>query len=155
MASEVSLDPMASANPPAPVRPSATPLSPTLFPLPDSSSVPTLNNLDANTWAERNPQKQVLAARSRAKPTDAQKASQKISAQRNKAARGLLSIDIITLVATRKQQLQELATKHNVTIQHIEKLVDNTSHYKKARAPNLANAIAHLKGKELNDGKQQ
>ena len=112
------------------------------------------NDLSAITWAERNPQKEVLVGRSWAKPTEAQKASQKIAARRNKAARELLSSDVITLITTHKQQLEELATKHSVTIQHIKKLVDNTSHYKKTCAPNLANAITHLKVKELNEGRQ-
>jgi len=123
-------------------------------PIPTIGSGPASDTLAANTWAERNPHKTVQAVRIRAKPTNAQKASQKIAVQRNKEARDLLSGDIISLVATRKQQIHNLATKHNVMAQHIEKLVDNTSHYKKTRAPNLANAIAHLKGKELNEGMQ-
>jgi hypothetical protein len=106
----------------------------------------------ADSWAERNPHKAVQPARVRARPTDAQKNSQKIAAARNKEAKVTLSADILDLVATRKQQIDELATKHCVTIQHIEKLVDNSTHYKKMRAPNLANALVHMKANELNEG---
>jgi hypothetical protein len=117
------------------------------------SSMPS-DALGANTWAERNPHKGVQVARTQAKPTDAQKNSQKISAQRNREAQTLLASDLTALVVSRKQQIDELATKHSVTSQHIEKLIDNASHYKKPRAPNLANTIAHLKAKELNEGMQ-
>jgi hypothetical protein len=58
----------------------------------------------------------------------------KITADRNRAARVLLAENITNLVATRKQQIEELATQYNVTYQHIQKLVDNTSHYRKPRA---------------------
>ena len=120
-----------------------------------ATQIPALGMQDTNTWAECNPQKPVQETRKWAKLTDTQKNSQKIAAQRNREARIVLSDDITTLVATRKQQIDELAIKHSLTCQHIEKLVDNTSHYKKPRAPNLANAIAHLKGKELNAGMQR
>ena len=106
----------------------------------------------ADSWAERNPHKAVQPARVRARPTDAQKKSQKIAAIRNKEARVMLSADILDLVATRREQIDELATKHSVTTQHIEKLVDNSTHYKKTRAPNLANALVHMKANELNEG---
>jgi hypothetical protein len=105
-----------------------------------------------NTWAERNPLKPMQPVRTRAKPTNAQKNSRKISAARNKEARVLIAADIAVLVTTRNTQIEELATKHSVTVQHIEKLVNNSSHYKKPRAPNLTNALVHMKAAELNEG---
>jgi hypothetical protein len=132
----------------------STPASPASLVPPSTTQLQPLED-DArmsNTWAERNPLKPVQPVRTRAKPTDAQKNSQKISAARNKAARVLIAADIMALVATRNTQIEELATKHSVTVQHIEKLVNNTSHYKKPRAPNLANALVHMKAAELNAG---
>jgi hypothetical protein len=64
----------------------------------------------------------------------------------------LLAADIVALVAARKLEIEELAAKHSVTIQRIEKLVDSSTHYKKSRAPNLANALVHMKATELNEG---
>jgi hypothetical protein len=113
------------------------------------------NIYNANTWAERNPHKPVQPVRTRAKATDAQKNAQKIAAARNKEAKSLLSADILALVATRKTQIEELAVMHSVTSQHIEKLVENSTHYKKSRAPNIANALVHMKSNELNDGTSQ
>jgi hypothetical protein len=111
-----------------------------------------MDTFGANTWAERNPEKVVQGGRIWAKPTDAQKNAQKITAERNKQARVVLAQDITNLIVTRKQQIEELATQHSVTVQHIQKLVDNTSHYKKPHVPNLSNALVHMKAKELNDG---
>jgi hypothetical protein len=140
---------------PAPTLRSAT--SSELAPSAPASTQPSTHaaatdTFGANTWAERNPEKAVQGGRIRAKPTDAQKNAQKITTERNKQARVVLAQDITNLIATRKQQIEELATQHSVTIQHIQKLVDNTSHYKKPRAPNLSNALVHMKVKELNEG---
>jgi hypothetical protein len=121
-------------------------------PTPADSDAGPVDTFQGNTWAERNPEKVVQAARPRPKPTDAQRNAQKVSTNRNKAARILLAEDITNLVATRKQQIEELATQHNVTFQHIQKLIDNTSHYRKPRAPSLSNALVHMKAKELNEG---
>jgi hypothetical protein len=49
-------------------------------------------------------------------------------------------------------QIEELATKHNVTKQHVKKLVNNSTHYKKPCVPNLANALVHMKANKLNEG---
>jgi K+-transporting ATPase c subunit len=108
--------------------------------------------LATNTWAERNPNKPTQQTRVRPKPTESQKNAQKITAERNRQARVALAPDITGLVASRKQQIKELATQHNITVQHIQKLIKNTTHYKKARAPNLSNALVHMKAKELNEG---
>ena len=143
--------PEAATSPAAPTHPPGTtsgsgPTQPVI------NLGPTSNALAVNTWAERNPQKAVRGVRTQAKPTTAQNASQKIAALHNREAREQLSSDIICLVKTHKQEIGELAIKHSVTTQRVEKLVGNATHYKKARAPNLANAIAHLKAKELNEG---
>jgi hypothetical protein len=52
----------------------------------------------------------------------------------------------------RDTQIEELATKHNVTKQHVEKLMNNSTHYKKPHMPNLANTLVHMKANELNEG---
>lgn len=110
-----------------------------------------MDTFDANTWAEHNPEKFVQGGRIWAKPTDAQKNVQKITAENNKQAHVVLAQDITNLIVTHKQQIEELTTQHSVTIQHIQKLIDNTSHYKKLCVPNLSNALAQMKAKELND----
>jgi hypothetical protein len=105
-----------------------------------------------NTWAERNSHKAMQPVRPRMKPTDAQKNAQKITATRNKESSVLLPADISILTVVRNTQIEELATKHNVTKQHVEKLINNSTHYKKPHAPNLANTLVHMKANELNEG---
>jgi hypothetical protein len=143
---------MADRSCASPTRPSTPSESTPSAPAPAGSDVCPIDAFQGNTWAKRNPEKTVQAARPRPKPTNAQRNAQKITADRNRAARVLLAENITNLVATRTQQIEELATQHNVTYQHIQKLVDNTSHYRKPRAPNLSNALVHMKAKELNEG---
>jgi hypothetical protein len=90
--------------------------------------------------------------RPRTKPTDAQKNTQKIAAARNKESSVLLAAGILGLAVLRDTQIEELATKHNVTKQHVEKLVNNSTHYRKPCTLNLANALVHMKANELNEG---
>jgi hypothetical protein len=105
-----------------------------------------------NTWAECNLHKAMQPVRPRTKPTDAQRNAQKITAARNKESSVLLAAGILGLAVLHDTQIEELATKHNVTKQHIEKLINNSTHYKKPHAPNLANALVHMKANELNEG---
>jgi hypothetical protein len=76
----------------------------------------------------------------------------KIAAARNKESSVLLVVGILGLAVLRDTQIEELATKHNVTKQHVEKLVNNSTHYKKPHTLNLANALVHMKANELNEG---
>jgi hypothetical protein len=101
-----------------------------------------------NMWAERNPHKAMQPVRPQTKPTDAQK----IAAAWNKESSVLLAADVLILTVVRDTQIEELATKHNVTKQHVEKLVNNSTHYKKPCAQNLANTLVHMKANELNEG---
>jgi hypothetical protein len=91
-------------------------------------------------------------ARPQMKPTDAQKIAQKIAAAQNKEFSVLLAVGILGLVVLHDTQTEELATKHNVTKQHLEKLINNSTHYKKPHALNIANALVHMKANELNEG---
>jgi hypothetical protein len=131
---------------------SSPPASPTQPPLQELHPQYSDDLQGASTWSERNPHKPMQPVRSRAKRTDAQKNSLKIAAARNKKARTALTVDILALTATCKTQIEELAAKHSVSVQHIEKLTNSSTHYKKLRAPNLANALAHMKASEVNEG---
>jgi hypothetical protein len=82
------------------------------------------------------------------KPTDARK----IAAAWNKESSELLAAGILGLAVLHDTEIEKLATKHNVTKQHIEKLVNNSTHYKMPHAPNLANTLVHMKANELNKG---
>jgi hypothetical protein len=110
------------------------------------------NACGTNTWGKRNPHKAMQPVRPRMKPIDAQKIAQKIAAARNKESSVLLAAGILGLAVFCDTQIEELATKHNVTKQHIEKLVNNSTHCKKPCTPNLANALVHMKANELNEG---
>jgi hypothetical protein len=105
-----------------------------------------------NMWAERNLHKAMQPVRPQMKPTDAQKNTQKIAAAWNKESSVLLAADVLILTVVRNTQIEELATKHNVTKQHVKKLINNFTHYKKPHVPNLANALVHMKENELNEG---
>jgi hypothetical protein len=145
---------MAYETPTSPVLTSHPSFTLEMVPLvsPDANADGAGPHFEGNTWAQRNPEKVILPARSRAKTNDAQKSGLKIAAERNRLARIDLAQDITTLVATRKRQIEDLGVKHCVTAAHIQKLTDNASHYKKTRAPNLSNALIHKKAKELNEG---
>jgi hypothetical protein len=105
-----------------------------------------------NMWAECNPHKAMQPVRPWTKPTDAQKNAQKIAAAQNKESSVLLAASILGLAVLRDTQIEELATKHNVTKQHIEKLINNSTHYKKPHMLNLVNALVHMKANEHNEG---
>jgi predicted negative regulator of RcsB-dependent stress response len=64
----------------------------------------------------------------------------------------LLAADILILTVVYDTQIEELATKHNVTKQHVEKLINTSTHYKKLCTLNLANTPVHMKANELNKG---
>jgi hypothetical protein len=109
----VFFDPVVIINALAPMHPSVTPLLSTQFPPSDSTLMQASNNLGTTLkkrFLPRKPPKRLL----------------------HNETRLLENSFPVTL-------LEELATKHNVTIQHI----------KKPDAPNLSNTITHLKVREF------
>ena len=82
----------------------------------------------------------------------AQKASRKVGQAAADAKGKLLVEDINQFLRERDEKIESLASKHHWTVAYIKKRVDNSTHYTKTRAPNLANAIAHFKAIEVNEG---
>jgi hypothetical protein len=104
------------------------------------------------TWAQRNPTINVQNERLRAKPTDAIKATRKLTTARNKANTKLLSASIEEYMEQQQTQIEKLALDHNRNVSEIEKIINNRTNYRSSRGPLLSNALTHKKGMELNDG---
>ena len=86
--------------------------------------------------------------------TDAQKASRKIVHEQKKLAAKKLDDAIKAFTEDQYARIEELAKAHNVKVEKIKDLVGVYTHYKKARKPNLWNAIVHVKAMEINQGRQ-
>ena len=64
----------------------------------------------------------------------------------------LLITDLETLLITHHEELVTLAKKHVVNIEYLQKLVQQSSHFKKKRGVSLQNALLHHKAVEINTG---
>jgi len=64
----------------------------------------------------------------------------------------LLITDLETLLITQHEELVTLAKKHAVNVEYLQKLVQQSSHFKKKRGVCLQNAMLHHKAVEINSG---
>lgn len=71
----------------------------------------------------------------------------KLRDEENKA----LTEAILSFLAQRETEVEELAKAHNRSTKYIEELINNETHYKKKREVNLHNAKNHWKSIELNE----
>jgi len=104
------------------------------------------------TWAQLNPSLGVQKQRMRAKPTDAAKATRKITTARNKANAELLTADIEKQIQLQQTQIQQIADDHGRKFADIEKLINHRTNYRQSCGPSLSNALIHKKGVEMNEG---
>jgi hypothetical protein len=104
------------------------------------------------THAERNTTNSVQASRTLSKLSDAQKASQLLRRMVNQEAHQRLIEDFDSLLQRHAQELEELAEKHDVKGEYLEKLKGTSKHYKGKREVNIENAKIHMKSVEMNAG---
>lgn len=105
------------------------------------------------TYAERTTNsKSVQPSRTLSKLSDAQKASQLLRRKVNQEDHKRLIEDFDTLLQRQTQELEELAEKHNVKREYLEKLRGTSKHYSAKREVNIENAKIHMKAIEVNAG---
>lgn len=111
---------------------------------------------DILTLASRNPTRVSIPIRSRPtqKLTDAEKISTHARHELNKENATPLKHEIITFFGVCDTELMRLAKKYNKTEAHIKQLLSNESTYQNMHAPSLQNVLVHVKGLEVNQGKQ-
>jgi hypothetical protein len=63
-----------------------------------------------------------------------------------------MTADLETLLTTQHEELVALAAKHAVKVEYLQKLLKQSSHFKKKRAVTLQNALLHHKSVEVNAG---
>ena len=135
--------------------------------LPQEQGSPTTENLPAEpasnngehnyhpnlaTHADRYTTNSVQAPRTLSKLSDAQKASQLLRRMVNQEAHQRLIEDFDSLLQRHAQELEELAEKHDVKGEYLEKLKGTSKHYKGKREVNIENAKIHMKSVEMNAG---
>jgi hypothetical protein len=107
------------------------------------------------TWADRNPDLDVQPSRSRAKAaklSNAEENTRNLGKAARKVKNTELAADIDALNLERAAQIEALATKYHRKPTYVTDIINNTTHYKKTRAPNLQNALLHHKAMEMNEG---
>jgi len=85
--------------------------------------------------------------------SDAQKASKKIRLEASRVVHEAFNDAFTTFLEKRYDDLVAFAGIHNRKVEHIEKLMNTSSHYKPKRAVNLQNAKVHAKAAEVNAGR--
>lgn len=107
---------------------------------------------DAPTHADRTTNGFVQSSRKLSKLSDAQKASLNLRRKTNQEDHKLLIEDFDTLLHRHSEELEELAEKHSVKPEYLEKLKGTSKHYKAKREVNMENAKIHMKAIEVNAG---
>lgn len=86
--------------------------------------------------------------------SDAQKATADLRRLAEREKQELLATDLSEIIERQREEMEDLANKHATTVEHIEKLINHTPHYRrKVRSINIENAKIHAKGEEVNAGK--
>ena len=106
------------------------------------------------SYALRNPQMVTQERRVHDKQSDAQKATAELRRQAEHEKQDLLATDLSAFLERQRVEIEDIAEKHATTVEHIEKLLNFTPHYRrKVRAVNIENAKIHAKGEEVNASK--
>jgi len=85
--------------------------------------------------------------------SDAQKATRKVREQVSRVEQVAFNDAFTTFLEKRYDDLVTFAGAHNRKVDHIEKLMNTSSHCKTKRAVNLHNAKIHAKAEEVNAGR--
>lgn len=147
---------MSSSPPPEPAdAPAVEPIDTTLTslqnPTYDESETGTYQ-LDSATHAERDSATFVQPVKILSKLSETQKASQKLRRQIAQEAHEKLIAEFGTLIERHSNEQAELAKRHNVKPEYLDKLKGTSKHYNVKRDVNLENAKLHKKSVEVNAG---
>lgn len=107
--------------------------------------------ISASSHAERQPD-MVQPSRQRERVSKQQAAIRAIQNQVARQKREQMISDLDKAMSDHSKVLEDLARKHAVTIDYVQKLVNNAPTFKKKRAPNVHNAMLHMKAMEMNEG---
>jgi hypothetical protein len=94
----------------------------------------------------------VQTSRKHAGVSDAQKASNQIRQEASSVTHQAYAV-FTTFLEKRYDDLVTFAGIHNRKVEHIETLMNTSSHYKPKRAVNIQNAKIHAKAAEVNAGR--
>jgi hypothetical protein len=110
--------------------------------------------LDASSFATRNPTKDIIPTRVRhhAKRTNAETVTANAKRKLNKENANALKIETTQFLNHRDTEISRLAKKFHKSESHMKQLLTNQSNYQYTRAPSLRNALVHAKGLEMNEG---
>ncbi|KAI5989535.1 P-loop containing nucleoside triphosphate hydrolase protein [Pisolithus albus] len=95
----------------------------------DCRMVPTEGIRDVSTWATCNPGAPIILPRPSRQISDAQRASWAIAREQRAAKKSLLDKAVQDYLAQQTSQMEEIALKHNVTVEYLKGLVGGQTHY--------------------------
>ena len=105
------------------------------------------------TWAKRNPGVPIIPTRPSRQISEAQKALQAISREQRAEKSALLNSAMQEYLVWQASEIQEIASKHNVTVEYVKGLLGGQTHYHSTRKAQRHNALLHVKALEVNAGK--
>jgi hypothetical protein len=124
-------------------------LSTAVTPYVAPSSLPSIA-----THAERNPQMTIQKARFHPTQSDPQKSTANLRRLADLEKHDLLATELGEFMERQRIEMEDLASRHATTVEHLNKLLNYTPHYlRKVRGINIENAKIHAKGEEVNAGK--
>ena len=120
-------------------------------------SGPQLFNLHPPTHAGRNPDglHQVSRKGKVIQLSNAQKATKQVQHEAKQAQESYFNEQFEILLEKQFLELGAFAEKHDKKVDHLQKLLNTSLHYKKKRAINLENAKLHAKALEVNADRAQ
>lgn len=105
---------------------------------------------DVSTWAARNPGARVIQPRRSRQISEAQKASWAIARQQRAAKKALLDNAVQEYLTQQTSKLEEIASKHSITVEYLKGLIGGQTHYHNPRKVQRHNALLHAKALEVN-----
>ena len=118
----------------------------------DTGSETNPYQLNPATHANRNPTAFVQPVKKLPKLSKTQKASQKLRRQIAQDAHQNLIAEFDILIERHSNEQAELAKRHDVKPEYLDKLKGTSKHYNAKREVNLENAKLHRKSLEVNAG---
>ncbi|KAI5985881.1 hypothetical protein EDD15DRAFT_2373791 [Pisolithus albus] len=117
----------------------------------DRPEVPVNEGIrDVSTWAVRNPGARVIQPHSSRQISEAQKASWAIARQQRAVKKAVLDNAVQEYLTQQTSKLEEIAFKHNVTVEYLKGLVGGQTYYHNPRKVQRHNALLHAKALEVN-----
>ncbi|KIK21553.1 hypothetical protein PISMIDRAFT_12179 [Pisolithus microcarpus 441] len=105
---------------------------------------------DVSTWAARNPGAHIIQPRCSRQISEAQKASWAIARQQRAAKKALLDNAVQEYLMQQTSKLEEIASKHSITVEYLKGLIGGQMHYHNPRKVQRHNVLLHTKALEVN-----